>query len=310
MTKTDQKTIISKTCKKHGILEEKDIRITIIKGWTCKQCRICNREYDVIKRQNPIYKQKRLENSRRPENRIKQKKLAISYKERRRVVALALYYKNKNNPEFKKKEKLWGSNSYKRGKETISDGYIKKLLRIHKDATPELIQEKRLQVIEFRKLKEDIKLQKKLLIEQNEKIKNYRIAHGIIKICKIHGELTTEECHFVKHGVKTMNKIYICRLCKNEKTKKYYYENIESSTKTKLLYRENNLELARKRSRDWHIELSDGYMRRLLIQNTNIKPEDITKDLIHLKKSLLMLKRNLRERSKLLKLPEVNNVND
>lgn len=117
---------IIKICKKHGELSAKDIRLYIYKGYERKECRLCNKEWDKKRKQDPEYKRKSLLNSQKPENREKQRIYAIAYKERRRVVSKDLYQRKKNNPEFRLKAKEYSNKKYQRMKESFDNNYIKK----------------------------------------------------------------------------------------------------------------------------------------------------------------------------------------
>lgn len=278
-------------CQTHGKLEEKDIRVIIQKGYKCRQCRLCNKEWDKQKRQKESYKKKMLERSRLPEQREKQRKLAIAYRDRRRVVARALYQRKKDDPDFRNKQNEYSKKKYRKMKESFDDNYIKKVLKIYKDATPEMIETKRLEIIELRKIREKIKEEKEHLSNELEKRKKDREARGIIKICSYHGELTADQTYIVSNGKKCINKIHRCKMCNKEKSLMSYRKNIDHIKDRHKIYAEKNKDKVIERTKRWYIEMSDAYIKRLLTKNTELKSENITQDLIELKKVLLKIKR-------------------
>lgn len=290
--------MVIKNCKKHGYLQEKDIRSYIYKGYECLQCRLCNREWDKKKRQNEIYKQKALERRQRPEYKEKDKIRAQAYKLRRRIVNRQLYQTKKNDTLYKSKVKKWSDNKYQRMKENFDDSYIKKILKIYKNATPEMIESKRQQILEFRKIRNELKINRELLSKKNEEIKQYRKIHEILKTCKIHGDLKKDEVYYVSNGKKSISKIYICIHCKNKSSKISYDSNKPRRRKIRNIYSEKNREACRIYGKKWVERLPDSYIIRYFTKNTSLRKEDISPELLKLKRSLIMLKRKIRDMNK------------
>ena len=135
--------MISKRCKKHGDLKPEDIRIDKKYGREYKNCVICRREYQ--QKQTLSGKRKELSRKRRlkPDFLEKRRMYDKNYHERRLIVAKAMYERKKNDPCFKEKNNKRSLNRYKVIKESFHDSYVKKVLRFHKDATPEICELKR-----------------------------------------------------------------------------------------------------------------------------------------------------------------------
>lgn len=288
-------TDIVKICKKHGELKEEDTRKYIYKGYQCRNCRICLREYDRKRSSTEKRKEQNRIRSRNPENKIKARAREIAYKERRRVVNRELYHSKKNDVQFREKIKKNSNASYQRMKESFNDSYVKKILRIYKDATPEIIENKRLQIIEYRSLIKENKLKREVLIKQRKELIEDRKLRGIVKYCKIHGELTEEYTWFVKNGTQSLNKIHICITCAKKSSKESYINNFEKIKKRNKDYAVKNKEQVLERTRQWSLGLADKYVQRFFIKNSNITPEHITYELLDLKRALILLKRKLLE---------------
>jgi hypothetical protein len=287
--------MMPKICKIHGELKEEDTRRFLYKSYQCLQCMICNREYDRKRRLSEKRKEYERNRKNRPDYKEKIKQYAENYKKRRRVVSREYYLSHKNDTEFKRKNNEQSRVQYVRNKEAFSDSYIKKILKVYKNATPEMIESKKQQILEFRRLRKEIKLNKELLINRREELRKDREERGIIKVCKIHGELKIEQILSVRNGKKSKNKIVICTQCKNGRSKVNYEKNKDYLRGKNKLYRDKNIESIRKRIRSWHINLSDGYVITRLSRHTNIKREHITQELIDLKRSVIMIKRKIKE---------------
>lgn len=303
-----------KICKKHGELQEKDIRMFSHKGYKHIQCRPCNREWDKVKRQKKEYKEKALARSSTPESKEKAKIRAIAYRERRRVVASALYQRKKNNPDFKDKNNKYSKKKYQQMKDAFDDNYVKKVLKVYAHATPEMIESKKQQILEFRKIRNEMKKNKELLFKQKEEIKLYREINGIVKVCKYHGDLKKEDCYFVLNGTESTQRIYKCKSCEKIRRMEYYENNFSNINERQKLYAQKNKEAIRNRTKDWYQRLSDAYVRRFFMKNTQIKAEHITPELLELKRISLRLKRKIRNQNKLFKLEILkngkNNINE
>lgn len=291
---------IVKVCKKHGELEEKDVRIYFLKGYKCKQCKICNREYN--RKRTSTEKRKEYEKNRKssPLYKEKQKIYENKYKERRRMLNRELYHKKKNDPDYIDKTKKWRNNSYQKSKDAMSDSYIKKILRIYKNATPEMIENKRKEILEFRKLKEELKLrkqQKKDLIRQTKENNNQKKLNGIVKTCFKHGDLTKNDAYLIKNGKKAINKLWFCKLCKNDYGKKKYEKYKDVIKIKQKIYIKNNKEKIRKKQKEWLEKAPDCYVAKYFT-NIGIPKEMLTPDIIDLKRKQLLLKRKIKEKKK------------
>lgn len=169
------------------------------------------------------------------------------------------------------------------------------MLKIYKDATPELIENKRLEILEFRNRKEKIRLEKELLSKKYEEIKKEKEINGIVKVCKFHGNLVMEDCYLSKNGKKSISKIYICKACKNVKGTIYYNNNIDKIRMRQKIYTKNNKEVVRERCKKWVERLADPYVVRFFTKDTKLKSGDVPQELISVKKELIKLKRIIRE---------------
>lgn len=100
------------------------------------------------------------------------------------------------------------------------------------------------------------------------------------KICKVHGELTSEQINVcIRNNRSHMQ----CRAC--YKAAKKRYRETEKGIKR---HKEKHLKRC--------INLSDNYVKSLLIGNTKIKIDNIDPKLLDLKRILLKIKRKIREK--------------
>lgn len=286
---------ISKTCSKHGELSPVDIRVFDYKGYQCKQCRLCNKEIDKKRIRTEVYRQRKLEKSREPEERAKQKIRAIAYRARRRVVSKALHERKREDPEYQRKLKHYRDTSYQRSKELFNDSYIKKVLKIYKNATPEQIEYKKKEILAYREARKELLEKRKTLADLKEKRKIYLKENNIVKVCLYHGELTIEQANYSSNGKKYLSKVYRCKQCVNKKSAKGYIKHYGRHTAKQLEYRVNNRESINARSRKWYQSLQDRYVSRLLSANTGLVFEDIDPKLIELKRNLILIKRKIKE---------------
>ena len=129
----------------------------------------------------------------------------------------------------------------------------------------------------------------------------------VVKVCKVHGELTREQCYI------KAKKYLRCRSCKRlyEKTPKSkerraasvklwrekYPEKAKSSVKK---YRQGNYEhhlaTRRKRIKHYRDTLTDAYLRNKLSTQLGVSFMDVTPELIDLKRASLALKRRIWKR--------------
>lgn len=226
-----------------------------------------------------------------PEQKERKKFYAQNYKARRRVVARALHQKKKNDPEYIAQCRQRVKSSYKKSASLLNDSYIKKILRLWKDATPEIIEEKRKQILEFRQFIADRKLKKELLIKKQKELEDFRRLHGIVKVCKIHGDLKEDETFLTSNGKKAINKIRICKTCKNLKSKESFRKNYEKRIKQAKIYAKKNQEYILAYRKKWLQTLPDSYVMRYF-KKYNIF--EVDQELLELKKALMRLKRKIR----------------
>jgi len=283
-----------KKCEIHGELTVEQTRIFLYKGYTRMQCRECNKTYDKNKKRTETYRQRRLEKSRTPEEKEKARIRAIAYRARRRIVAKAAYQRKKDDPEFIKARRESNNRQYQKMKEEFNDNYIKKLLRIYKDATPEQLIYKRQEILEFRRIRAELKKQREIISEKKAQRKKYIEENGIVKTCKIHGDLKKEDTYFASNGKKCLNKIFVCRKCHLDKSQKTYEKNRDLYQEKHRKYANDNKASVKERNKRYVDNLADKYVAKLIIKNTGIKFEDIDPKLIDLKRTLIQIKRKIK----------------
>lgn len=157
----------------------------------------------------------------------------------------------------------------------------------------------------------------------------------IVKVCKVHGELKESEClKRIEKRSREPKLYYICRVCNKEKQKKYrtkpgmkerlrekskidkvrFKEGIykarkkwKEANKEKLREQQNawrakNLEFARElvrnKQKKWRDELHDNYIKNNLGRALGLKAGEIPKELLDLNRTVIMLKREIKEKTK------------
>jgi hypothetical protein len=288
---------IIKVCKKHGKLDRKDIRVFIYKGYTCKQCLICNREYDRTRYQTSE-KRREYEKNRKasPEYTEKRKLYEKNYKDRRRVVNRELYHKKKGDTDYQEKCKKWRNNGYARSKEKMDESYIKKIIKIYKNATPEMIENKRKEILEFRRLRDESKIKKqnkKDLIKKLKEEKEHKKLNGIVKTCSTHGDLTEKQAYLLSNGKKAINRYWFCIQCAHQYRKIQYEKHKDEIRIKHKIYVKNNKEKVLKRQKYWVEKAPDSYVAKYFTK-VGIPKESLTAELLDLKRQQLLLKRKVR----------------
>ena len=182
-------------------------------------------------------------------------------------------------------------------KESMTDAYIKKVLKVYSKATPEMIENKRKEILELRRVREESKAKKqakKYLISKLREEKKLKELNGIVKNCHIHGDLTSNQAYFASNGTKSINKQWFCKECKNQKGKSGYIKNRDTIIKRHKEYALKNIDTIRERTKQWYVRMSDKYIARYFTK-VGIPINDIPRELIELKKTQLMIKRKLRK---------------
>lgn len=167
---------------------------------------------------------------------------------------------------------------------------------------------------------------------------NAEILMSIIKNCKTHGALTEEQC--VKAGKYTSgNPAYKCRQCLAKWHKTHYERNREKVLKKCEEYRKENPEKVKQMKKDWWkenlrfkrewrrkdkianpqkykkyeyervVNLTDGYIKKILVKRTTLSCRDIPQEMIKAKRNLLQIKRIARNFQSKLTLPIEENEN-
>lgn len=156
----------------------------------------------------------------------------------------------------------------------------------------------------------------------------------IIKICKHHGPLTIEQ---VNKNKSRGASLYRCKACQKEAHEKHWEKHKEIVKEKQRMYRENNREKVREcrrisRKKNLHkypreylnqlgrnsyyrnyterrkrenlrkmkcrILLTDGYIRRLITRrNKVLGAEDVPEGIVSLKKTLMLIKRKIKNKS-------------
>lgn len=139
----------------------------------------------------------------------------------------------------------------------------------------------------------------------------------ILKTCKYHGNLYEND--LIKKGkLKSGNQSYRCKKCmkemhhKNyemnklkikEKTQQYRSKNKEKVKEWKVdyyhKYKERDKEKKRKRDKKYYDkgkdQLNDRYIKHLIQKRTPLKYKDIPEELIKLKRTILLTKKQIKE---------------
>ena len=110
------------------------------------------------------------------------------------------------------------------------------------------------------------------------------------------------KCHITKHAdffyrnkAKKDGRQSHCKECHNEVTKKWRKANPDKYSKYNCSPRRNEeMKLKSKiRSRKHRHDLYDSYVRYVMTHNTDLNPEDVTKEMVELYKINLKIKRKL-----------------
>lgn len=139
----------------------------------------------------------------------------------------------------------------------------------------------------------------------------------MIKKCKKHGDLTEKD--IIKKGkLQSGRQAYRCKRCQQElhksnyqsnkekiveKVKKYRADNVEKVIEWKRDYFEKNKERYRERKREndknlyakSREELSDRYIKNLIIRRSELKFNDVPNEFVELKRSLYKLKTGIKK---------------
>ena len=119
---------------------------------------------------------------------------------------------------------------------------------------------------------------------------------GIVKVCKRHGELTADRVYLVRGGKSGLSAK--CMECARLKTRAEYYANYLKRRKSTRAYYARHQEDMKARHRQYRQDLSIPYVTSLIAHGTGLKPADIPGVVIDLKRALMLLKREIKERSK------------
>lgn len=135
--------------------------------------------------------------------------------------------------------------------------------------------------------------------------------------CKTHGELL--EAQLNKCGIKNGNQRYKCKICAKAIRDKNYQKNKEKTLKKQADWRKNNKEKITeikklsyhknknndnqktRRKKYWAHgvgSLTDTYVRGLMHRDSNLNMRDIPDELVELKRVILKIKRQIKEKRK------------
>jgi hypothetical protein len=112
----------------------------------------------------------------------------------------------------------------------------------------------------------------------------------IVKICKVHGELTIKKCY-----IRDFN-AFRCKECRKKQSRDQYFKNkqggsfVKKRTASRKKWRKNNPESAKEDT----LSLKDYYVKNLLRTKGFLRNE-INEDLIEFKRSIVQLKRKIKE---------------
>ncbi len=125
----------------------------------------------------------------------------------------------------------------------------------------------------------------------------------IVKVCKTHGELKPEDIslRFDKRHSSEKN-VTVCRICQTASQNKYREKTQNKSYKKwKEKFPEKfKLSLGKYNKKRSSINvkfLTDVYVKNILIKQHGWKPEEITPWMIELKRSIIKIRRNIREKN-------------
>jgi Zn-finger protein len=220
----------------------------------------------------------------------------VTIKKTGKIVKRCLHCEQEKLEIKKEKLQLW-----KNEKENITDYYLRRTMRISSklemhEIPSELIEVKRA-VIQLNRIKDE--LEKPL------------------KICSFHGDLFRDGV--IKNRTDRLgNAIWRCKKCLQIAHQKHYANNKKKVLEKTAEYREKNPEKTKQirnisakkhrnkyRERENHrkklierkyaIELSDRYVKKIIVKRTNLSTKDIPPTLIEIQRVITMLKRNIKK---------------
>ena len=100
---------------------------------------------------------------------------------------------------------------------------------------------------------------------------------------------------FYRNKYKTDGRQSHCKVCHNEVTKKWRENNPDKYSKYNCSPKRNKAmkKKSKMRSRQYRHDISDKYVSDIMTMNSNLKSEDITREMIELHKINLKIKRKL-----------------
>lgn len=125
----------------------------------------------------------------------------------------------------------------------------------------------------------------------------------IVKVCKVHGELTKDECYSVyfkyfncKKCRKKLAEDYRLRNLENVKfrERKKYYSDIQKSKLDNKRWRTSNVEKLRNKDTESRIAISSKYVKSLL-RDRGFLTKEVSEDLEDVQRSIIKLKRKIKE---------------
>lgn len=138
------------------------------------------------------------------------------------------------------------------------------------------------------------------------------MSEEIVKICKVHGELTKENTY--KNYERSKKIFFRCKKCHYLRCRSYVLKNKEKTNLSNRKWKKNNREKLKLQLHEWRkknpekykkqwqrnsnkkvLELRNKYVLQTIIQHTSLNKSDIPKSLIELKKAHLLLKRELKK---------------
>jgi hypothetical protein len=121
-------------------------------------------------------------------------------------------------------------------------------------------------------------------------------------LCRRHGELKSRDAVYSKGRANKTGKIrYGCKACKKDyefSDRRYIYTDAKKNRMKQ--HRLNNIDKYKindvKQGKNKILFLKDSYVRKLLHYRNCIPPEEITPELIELKRSIILLKREIKKK--------------
>jgi len=120
------------------------------------------------------------------------------------------------------------------------------------------------------------RLRKSGTFDLTERIKKVeKLTNGIVKICKVHGELKYNKVYIQHSKYKDKKyKYYSCKECVSLKKRRLYLENPEKHNKFSIETRNKRIDKARKKNNEYHITCYmalEEYNQMVLNQNNKCK---------------------------------------